>query len=693
MEFRILGPLEVIDRGAALALGGPRQRLVLAFLILEANRVVSTDRLIDQIWGDEPPDGARQALFSYVSRLRKLLGAGRIQARPPGYILVAGRDEIDALRFADLLDGANRAPDRETAVARLTEALGLWRGGALSDLVDYDALRPAITRLEEQRLSALEDRTEAEIDLGRHRESVPVLEGLTQEYPLRERFWTLLILALYRSGRQGDALAAFHRARTTLVEELGIDPSPELRRVHEQVLQQDPALDLPAKQPPAAPAEAIQADAAPGPATGEIPKVARDRRRPALIGAAAMGLVAILAVIWMAQGKQTLPPMVWTIGVDLPLSGPGADLGEPVRNAVQLAVDDFNASGGLDGSTLALEILDDAQDPGQGAENAEAFVNDPTTIAMVGPWGSAVAFSAIPITNQAGLLECSPAATHPGLTKPRDGALDVRSVRPEAINFFRMAPADDIQAVALASFAYHNLAARFALVIDDTGVGRVIADPFEDEFQALGGTTLRRALNPNADPRALLAPLADELNPPDVVFFGGETDTGGVALRRAMADAGRLATPLLTWDFLLDGSGSDSGSYLEQTGAEAAVGSYAAHASLPDPKASFIDAYREEFGTEPDEYAAAGYACVEIITAAMRGIASSGPSATVVRERLREYVANPEQRFETVLGSVGFDANGDALRQFVTFYRVEASAADGTGDWVIFKKQDFGPAP
>lgn len=692
MEFRILGPLEVIDRGTALALGGPRQRLVLAFLILEANRVVSTDRLIDQIWGDEPPDAARQALFAYVSRLRKLLGADRIQARQPGYVLAAQRQEVDALSFTDLLDSARNASDRETAVTRLTEALDLWRGGALSDLADYDAIRPAAIRLEELRLSALEDRTEAEIDLGRHRESVPVLEGLTRDYPLRERLWSLLILALYRSGRQGDALAAYHRARTTLVEELGIDPSPELRRIHEQVLHQDPALDAPQKMPSAIPAGATQAEPRAGAETR--PAAGPDRtRRLAFLGAGAIGSIAVLAVVWMAQAAPTLPPMEWTIGVDLPLSGAGAYLGQPVRNAVQLAVDNFNESGGLDGSTLRLEVLDDAQEPYRGAANAESFVSDPTTIAMVGPWGSAVTFDVIPITNEAGLFECSPAATHPGLTKPRDGALDLRSAQPEAINFVRLAPADDIQAVALASFAYHDLGARYALVIDDTGVGRVIADPFEDESQALGGSTLRRALNPGAEPRALLAPLADELNPPDLVFFGGETDSGAVALRRAMAEAGRLSTPLLSWDFIRDGNGSDAGSYIEQTGAAAAAGSYAAHASLPDPKASFIDAYREAFGTEPDEYAAAGYACVEIIIEAMRGIASTGPSAAEVRERLRAYAVDPDHRFETVLGSVGFDTNGDALRQFVTFYRVEASAANGTGDWVIFKKQDFGPAP
>ena len=245
MDFRVLGPLEAIDGDAKLALGGPRQRLVLAYLLLEANRVVPTDRLIDRIWGDEPPDAARDALFAYISRLRKLLGPGRIQARPPGYVLVAERSEIDALRFADLIDEARRqSKDRAGASTLLSEALDLWRGGALSDLAEHDALRPAITRLEELRLGALEDRIEADMELGRHRETVPVLEGLTTEHPLRERLWSQLMLALYRSGRQGDALGAFHRARTHLVEELGIDPSQDLRRLHEQVLNQDPALDL-----------------------------------------------------------------------------------------------------------------------------------------------------------------------------------------------------------------------------------------------------------------------------------------------------------------------------------------------------------------------------------------------------------------------------------------------------------------
>jgi len=691
VEFRVLGPLEVIDDGVALKLGGPRQRLVLAYLTLEANRVVSTDRLIDRIWGEEPPDAARAALFAYISRLRKLLGAARIQARPPGYVLVADRDSIDALRFVDLVEAARQAAEnRELAISRLTDALELWRGSALSDLTDSDALRPEAARLEAMRLDALEARTEAEIDLGRLREAIPQLEALTAEYPFRERLWSQLIVALYRSGRQGDALSAYLRARTTLVEEMGIDPSPELRRLHEQVLRQDPALDLPAPLP-ASPRMVPEAANTPTPATAAAPRRRGQRRYLPIV--AVIGLLAIGSFAWLGRGPATLPPRVWTIGLDMPLSGPAAAAGQPVRDAVQMAVDEFNAAGGLDGSTLTLRILDDAGNPDLGAENAQAFIADPTTIALIGPWGSAVTYRVIPFTNEAGLLECSPASTLPELTKPRDGALDVRSAHPEAINFVRLAPADDIQAVALASFAYRDLKARFALVIDDTETGRIIADPFEVEFHRLGGITVRRALNPDDDPGTVLAPLGGALDAPGLVFFGGSTDTGAAALRKAMVDGGHASTPFLSWDPLLDGTGSTAGSYIQQVGVRGATGSYVAHASLPDQKSSFADAYQQRFGSAPDEYSAAGYACVEMIVAAMRGIAPDGPTADKVRSLLRAYAVAPAHRYETVLGSVGFDANGDALQQFVTFYRVEASAADGAGDWVIFKKQDFGPAP
>ena len=683
MEFRVLGPLEAVDDGRSLVLGGPKQRALLAYLVLEANRVVSTDQLIDQIWGDEPPEAARQALFAYVSRLRKLLGPGRIQARPPGYVLRAERDEVDAFRFADLIDEAHRqADDRAAAAIRLSEALELWRGTPLSDIANYEALRPTVARLEEMHASALEDRMQAEIDLGRHREAVPALEALSREHPLRERLWSQLILALYRSGRQADALGAFHRARRILAEELGIDPSPELRRLHEEVLQQDAALNP-------LPGPAAQASVGAASGAGSRVDVRRRPRRPFVIGALLVAALGGAAAVW-AFAPRGLPQGTWNIGLVMPLSGPRSQLGQAVQNAVQMAVDDLNADGGIDGTRLTLDTRDDADDATQAAAIGSAFVADPRTIAMIGPWGSGASFATIPVTNEAGLLECSPASTHPGLTKPRDGALDLRASRPDAINFLRVPPADDIQAVAMAAFAYRDLAARSVLVIDDADVGRVIADPFQSEFRKLGGGTLRQALNQGADPSTVLTSLG-VAEPPDLVFFGGNPETGA-GVRTAMADTGHASTPLLSWDFLFDGSGAEQGSYIQRVGA-AAVGSFVAHASLPDPKFSFTDAYRQRFGSEPDEYAAAGYACVQVIAAGLREIAAGGPSAEELRERVRSYAVDTTHRFETILGTIGFDANGDNLQQYVTFYRVESSAAEGAGDWVIFEKQDFGPAP
>jgi len=686
VEFLILGPIEVRDGDTTLGLGGPRQRLVLAHLVLQANRVVSTDRLIELTWGEEPPEAARQALFAYVSRLRKLLGADRIVARPPGYALVASPSEVDALHFADLVAQAHAiAGDPVAASALLGEALDLWRGPALSDLADHAQLRADIGRLEELRLGALEDRLHLQIQLGHLREAVPLLERLVVEHPLRERLWGQLVLALYRSGRQAAALAAYQRAREILRQELGVDPSPELRQLHEQVLRQDPALSRPeAAEPTGQPAGGTTSGA-----------VAPSRRRwRVVVGAAGAAVAAAAVGVTAIGGAPTAPvsPETWTIGLTMPLSGDDAALGTPVRNAVQMAVDDINDDGALGGSDLELVVVDDAQDADLAAENARQFVADHSLVAMIGPWGSGPTFATLPITNEAGLLECGPAATHPGLTKPSLGALELRATHPNRINFVRLAPADDIQAVAFASFAHDDLDSRFALVISTSDLGAVIADPFEAQFQHLGGHTQRIDPDEATNPRAALAPL-EGADPPDLVFFGGENPHDAAAIRRGMVRTGHAATPLLSWDFIRDGDGREAGSYIRLVGAADATGTYAAHASLPDHRFAFSDAYRKRFGDEPDEYAAAGYACVQIIASALREIADEAASPDQARALLRDAVADPTQRFETVLGTVGFDANGDARQQFVTFYRVEASAAGGAGDWVIFKKQDFGPAP
>jgi len=250
MEFLILGPLEVSQDGRKLALGGPKQRAVLAHLILRANRVVQADLLIDGLWGEEPPESARNTLQTYVYRLRKLLGDGRIEGRDGGYVLTAEPDEVDALRFEALVKQgkAHLAADPAAAAAKLDEGLALWRGEALANLTDEPSLRGEIARLEELRLAATEHRISAQLATGRHSTMVSELEALTARYPLRERLWAHLMLALYQGGRQAEALDAYQRARQVLADELGADPSAELQRLNQQILDRDPDLRAPTAQ-------------------------------------------------------------------------------------------------------------------------------------------------------------------------------------------------------------------------------------------------------------------------------------------------------------------------------------------------------------------------------------------------------------------------------------------------------------
>jgi DNA-binding SARP family transcriptional activator/WD40 repeat protein len=247
MEFRVLGSIEVSENGGGpIPIGGPKQRAVLAHLLLRANHLVRTEVLIDEVWGEEPPEAARNSLQSYASHLRKALGPGRLDGSRAGYLLRAEPSEVDALRFQTRLRDARRLLpiDAGAAVAAFDHALEIWRGPAFADLAEEPSLRAEAVRLDELRLSALEDRIEALLSLGDHGEVIGELEGLTGRYPLRERLWGQLLIACYRAGRQAEALAAYERARTILADELGIDPSPELRRIHERILQQSPDLEV-----------------------------------------------------------------------------------------------------------------------------------------------------------------------------------------------------------------------------------------------------------------------------------------------------------------------------------------------------------------------------------------------------------------------------------------------------------------
>jgi predicted ATPase/DNA-binding SARP family transcriptional activator len=247
VEFRLLGRLEVQADGTDLTPARPKQRALLTLLLLRAGEVVAIDDLVEALWSGRPPPSAQTALHGHISALRKRLGVERIETHPPGYRLVlADGDVLDTHRFERLVDSA-RAEGPPARSEKLREALGLFRGEALSDVRDEGIAAAEAARLEELRLAVVEDRVEADLALGRHAEVVPELERLVADNPLRERLRAQLMLALYGAGRQADALQSFQDARAILVEELGIDPSPALQRLERQILNHDPEL-TPAKR-------------------------------------------------------------------------------------------------------------------------------------------------------------------------------------------------------------------------------------------------------------------------------------------------------------------------------------------------------------------------------------------------------------------------------------------------------------
>jgi DNA-binding SARP family transcriptional activator len=259
MEFRILGPLEVLEHGRALDIRAAKPRALLAVLLLHANRVVSNDQLIESLWGERPPSTGKKALHVHVSHLRKLVGRERILTRPPGYELKVEPGELDLERF-----------DMLASQGELGEALALWRGSALADFAYEPFAQAEIARLDELRLSVLERRIANDLENGRHEDVVGELEALVRDHPARERTRAQLMLALYGSGRQADALGVYAAGRTLLSEELGLEPAQELKDLQRAILEQDPALAL---APSRRPATATPAETAPPAA--ELPREVR----------------------------------------------------------------------------------------------------------------------------------------------------------------------------------------------------------------------------------------------------------------------------------------------------------------------------------------------------------------------------------------------------------------------------------
>jgi len=252
VEFRILGPLEVWRDGRPVQIGGAKERALLAFLLLHAGEAVSVDRLIDELWGDSPPATARKSVQVRVAGLRRALGGDVLLTRGDGYLVRLEPNQLDLLRFEQLLSEGRDAlavGNPSAAVTKLDEALALWRGPALADFTYESFAQPAIARLDDLRVHARELRVDAELDLGQHARVIRQLEDLVAARPFRERPRGQLMLALYRDGRQAEALDVFRRTREEFVAELGIEPGPTLQQLQQAILRQDPSLDGPLAAP------------------------------------------------------------------------------------------------------------------------------------------------------------------------------------------------------------------------------------------------------------------------------------------------------------------------------------------------------------------------------------------------------------------------------------------------------------
>ena len=349
-DYRLLGPFEVAVDGHAADVGGPKQRALLAILLLHANQPVHRDVLIDQLWA-HPPAGAEHAVEVYIWRLRKALesaaGSQGVLTRPGGYLLPATEEQVDVVRFERLAEAGRRAlavADPGRAAADLGEALALWRGPPLADFRSEPFAQAEIARLEELRAGVVEDRIEADLALSRHADVVGELEALIAVRPLRERLHQQLMVALYRCGRQAEALGAYQAARRMLVEELGLEPGPALQQLEQAVLQQDASLDLPGK------AAAVQVPAA-GQGTARPSGRSAGRSRTLLAAAAALAVTIALLVTASARGSAHLAAGPDTVGV--------IDVGQSDLSAVVTGV---GRPAGVGYGAGAIWVTDSADD-------------------------------------------------------------------------------------------------------------------------------------------------------------------------------------------------------------------------------------------------------------------------------------------------------------------------------------------
>ncbi len=379
------------------------------------------------------------------------------------------------------------------------------------------------------------------------------------------------------------------------------------------------------------------------------------------------------------------------VGIELPMSGGEAPNGVPTANGVALALEQNQ----VPGFTITINQQDDAlngkHDPNQGAKNIGTLASDPAVLFVVGPYNSNVAQAEIPVSNGAGLMQCSPANTAVGLTKG-DAAKALRQTNPDKIAYVRVATTDDNQGAGTADIAYNTVGAKTAYVLDDTqtyGVG--LDDGFTSAYETFGGSVLKRDGVPDSTTDfTSYVTTAKGLNP-GVIMYGGVTTSGIGLFRKQMASQGQSSIPLVGGDGIVDGSADTASSFLNVAGPDGDMNTYgtvAAIHDIPNPD-KFKSDYQAKFNTDPGSYSAPGYACTQIFLEALKAVGTGVTDMAQLREAVRAYVADTTHTYDTVLGTVGFDANGDTTQHTISYYKFDPT----TKDWAFFKQRDFTADP
>jgi len=379
------------------------------------------------------------------------------------------------------------------------------------------------------------------------------------------------------------------------------------------------------------------------------------------------------------------------VGIELPMTGGEAPNGVPTANGVALALSQIT----VPGFTVTVNQQDDAvngkHNAQQGATNMQALANDPAVLFVVGPYNSSVAQAEIPVTNAAGLMQCSPANTATTLTKG-DPAKALRKTNPDKLAYVRVATTDDNQGAGGADIVYNTAKATSVYVLDDTQTyGKGLADGFTDAYTKLGGKVVKRDGVPDTttDFTSYVTAIKG-LNPP-AVFYGGVTTSGLGLFRKQMAQQGLQTIPIVGGDGINDGSAATASSFLNIAGADGATNAYSTVAAIhdiPNPD-KFAADYKAKFNTDPGSYSAPAYACVQAFLTALKAVSSGVTDLGQLREKVRAYIADPNNKYDTVLGSVSFDANGDTTQHTISYYKADAAKKD----WVFFQQRDFTANP